>query len=202
MNRQNILMVASFLAVLGWSAYKPHDYLTWFLEVLPAVLALGLLIFFYKRFRFTPLVYWLIWVHAIVLVIGGHYTYAETPIGEWMKMIFNSTRNNYDKIGHFMQGFVPALVAKEILVRKKIVTGYGWMFFIVVSICLAASAMYELFEWGASELLGDDANDFLGTQGYKWDTQTDMALAFGGAILSLLLFRRMHDRQIKSISKP
>jgi putative membrane protein len=143
------------------------------------------------------MLYWLMWGHALILIIGGHYTYAETPIGEWMKMLFGGTRNNYDKIGHFVQGFVPAMIAREILIRKSIVKRGAWLFFIVVCICLAISALYELMEAGSSMIAGDAAEDFLGTQGYKWDTQTDMFLAMIGAIMAMILLKPAHDLQLK-----
>jgi putative membrane protein len=193
---QGFLTITFFLA-LAWSAYKPHDYFTWLLEVVPALVGFAVLALTYKRFQFTPMLYWLMWGHALVLIIGGHYTYAETPIGEWMKMLFGGTRNNYDKIGHFVQGFVPAMIAREILIRKNVVKRGAWLFFVVVSICLAVSAAYELVEAGMSMAAGGAADDFLGTQGYQWDTQTDMFLALIGAIIALVLLSHMHDMQLK-----
>ena len=148
----------------------------------------------YKRFRLTPLLYFFILLHCIVLMIGGHYTYAEVPFFE---NLFGAERNNYDKLGHFMQGFVPALLAREILLRKGVVNGRGWLNLVIISICLAFSALYELIEWWVAELTGEGAEAFLGTQGYVWDTQSDMALALLGAILSLLVLARLHDKQLK-----
>ena len=194
-----ILWLIIFSAVLIWSGIAPKDYLTWFLEVLPALLGLMILAVTYKKFRFTQLVYTLILIHCIILMVGGHYTYAEVPLFDWIKESFELERNNYDKVGHFVQGFVPALIAREILIRKAVVNGRGWLNFIVLCICLALSAFYEFIEWWVALLSGQAADAFLGTQGYVWDTQSDMALALSGAILSLLVFSRTHDRAIGRI---
>lgn len=148
----------------------------------------------YNKFRLTSLLYFLILLHCIVLLIGGHYTYAEVPFFEGL---FGYERNNYDKVGHFFQGFVPAIIAREILIRKHVVNGTAWLKFIVVSICLAFSAFYELIEWWVAAASGDDAVAFLGTQGYQWDTQSDMGLALLGAMLALLLLSKLHDKQLK-----
>src|SRR6185369_5401753 len=138
----------------------------------------------------------LLFVHALILMAGGHYTYAEVPLGFWMEKAFGFTRNNYDRIGHFAQGFVPAIIAREILIRLSVVRKRGWLFMIVVSICLAISALYELLEWRVSVMVGSAGDAFLGTQGDVWDTQEDMATALAGAIMALLLLSRVHDRQI------
>ena len=151
----------------------------------------------YRRFRFTNFVYGLIAVHAMILMIGGHYTYAEVPLFNWLRDMGIFTRNNYDKIGHFMQGFVPALVAREIILRNGVVKRGGWLFFIVISIALAISALYELFEWGVSVATGSAGDAFLGTQGYVWDTQSDMLFALVGALVALWLFSRLHDRALE-----
>ena len=188
-----------FFLVLAWSAWRPHDYPTWWLEVLPALIALLVLLLTRKRFPLTPLAYWLILFHALVLMVGGHYTYAEVPFGDWVAQLTGGTRNNYDKLGHFVQGFVPAIVAREILVRNRVIARRGWLSFIVVCICLAFSAFYELIEWWVALLSGEAAESFLGTQGYVWDTQSDMFLALVGACLSLVLFSRLHDRQIRDV---
>lgn len=192
--------VISFLAVLLWSAVAPHDYLTWALEVAPAVIGFMVVVATYNRFRLTPLSYVLILVHAIILMIGGHFTYAEVPlfdvIGDWL----DSGRNNYDKLGHFAQGFVPALLAREVLTRLRVISGAAWLNFFVVTFALALSAFYELIEWGVALVSGASAEAFLGTQGYVWDTQSDMAMALLGAILAVILLRRLQDRQIATWS--
>jgi putative membrane protein len=195
----NYSWFAIFFLVLAWSAWRPHDYPTWWLEVLPALIALLVLLLTRKKFPLTPLAYWLILFHALVLMVGGHYTYAEVPFGDWVAQLTGGARNNYDKLGHFVQGFVPAIVAREILVRNRVIVRRGWLSFIVVCICLAFSAFYELIEWWVALLSGEAAESFLGTQGYVWDTQSDMFLALVGACLSLVLFSRLHDRQILDV---
>ena len=191
--------LALFFLVLGWSAWNPHDRVTWWLEVLPALLALVVLAATRSRFPLTALCYWLILLHAVVLMVGGHYTYAEVPMGDWVMEWTGGSRNNYDKLGHFAQGFVPAIVAREILVRQRVVARRGWLSFLVVCVCLAISAFYELVEWWVALLSGEGAEAFLGTQGYAWDTQSDMFLALMGAVLALLLLSRLHDRQMKAL---
>ncbi|MEJ2034076.1 MAG: DUF2238 domain-containing protein [Deltaproteobacteria bacterium] len=190
-----------FFSVLAWSAIEPKDYFTWFLEVAPALIGLSVLAMTYERFHLTRLLYILILVHSIVLMVGGHYTYAEVPLFEYLKPVFGFTRNNYDKVGHFMQGFVPAIIAREILIRKSVVATRNWLNFIVVSVCLAISAFYELIEWAVAVATGDSADAFLGTQGYVWDTQTDMALALVGACVALVLLSKMHDRQLSQLAE-
>ncbi|MCB2190437.1 MAG: DUF2238 domain-containing protein, partial [Deltaproteobacteria bacterium] len=175
-NKLNLFYLLSFLALLIWSGISPYDRFTWLLEVLPALMGLAALALTYRRFRLTRLVYLLIWIHAIILVIGGHYTYARVPLFDWLSQALDLGRNNYDKLGHFAQGFIPAMVAREVLVRNRVVTNRGWLSLVVVSICLAISALYELIEWWTAVLTGTAAEDFLGTQGYVWDTQSDMAL--------------------------
>ena len=196
-----ILWLFIFLAVLIWSGINPKDTFTWLLEVLPALIALVLLIITRKSFRLTPLVYLLILVHSIILMIGGHYTYAEVPLFDTLGEYLGSTRNNYDKLGHFAQGFIPAMVAREILIRKRIVSGRGWLNFVIICICLAISAFYELIEWWVALLSDEAADSFLGTQGYVWDTQSDMAFALIGAITALALLARVHDRQLANLAK-
>ena len=188
-----------FTLVLIWSAINPKDYFIWFLEVLPALIALVLLLLTRKRFPLTQLVYSLILIHCIILMVGGHYTYAEVPLFDWLGEQFQMERNNYDKVGHFAQGFVPAIFAREILIRNAVVSGKKWLAFIVTSICLAMSALYELFEWWVALLSDEAAEAFLGTQGYVWDTQSDMGWALFGAIMALLLMSRVHDRQIAAL---
>jgi len=200
MNFKSLLWLALFFIMLGWSAWQPHDYPTWWLEVTPALVALLVLIVTRQRFPLTSLAYWLILVHSIILMVGGHYTYAEVPLGDWVRDLTGGTRNNYDKLGHLAQGFVPAIVAREILVRNRVVAVKGWLSFIVVCICLAISAFYELVEWWVALLSAEAADSFLGTQGYVWDTQSDMFLAMIGAILALVVFSRLQDRQIRSLA--
>mgnify|MGYP001612470121 FL=1 len=185
-----------FFLVLLWSGISPHDRFTWILEVFPAILGLGILITTYKQFQFTKLAYWLMLVHAIILMIGGHYTYAEVPLFNWIRDTFNLGRNHYDKVGHFAQGFVPAIIAREILIRKSPVKQGRWLSFTVICISLALSASYEFFEWWVSEITGTAAEAFLGTQGYVWDTQSDMFMALLGAITALSLLSRVHNRAI------
>lgn len=191
------LWIIIFLAVIIWSGINPKDQLTWFLEVLPAVIGAFLIALTYKSFRLTPMLYFLILLHCVVLMVGGHYTYAEVPLFDGL---FGSERNNYDKVGHFFQGFVPALLAREILIRKQVVNGRHWQNYIIVSIVLAFSAFYELIEWWVALLSGEDATAFLGTQGYVWDTQSDMAWALSAAICSLALLSKWHDRQLASLT--
>lgn len=191
------LWSAAFLAVLVWSAITPHDYPTWFLEVSPAVIAAAVLVYTRKTFPLTTLAYLLILAHAIILMVGGHYTYAEVPAFDWLADAFGQERNNYDKLGHFAQGFVPALVAREVLIRHHVIPDPRWRNFFTVCFCLAFSAFYELIEWWVALLSDEAAESFLGTQGYVWDTQSDMAWALAGAALSLLVLGRWHDRQLR-----
>jgi len=164
--------------------------------VTPAVIGLVVLLATRKSFPLTGLVYSLILVHCIILMVGAHYTYAEVPLFDWIQDVFGQTRNNYDKLGHFAQGFIPAMVAREVLIRKDVITGRAWLNFLVVCFCLALSAAYELIEWAVVEMTGGSAEAFLGTQGYIWDTQSDMAFALTGAIAALVLLGKLHDRQL------
>lgn len=190
------LWLVIFFAVLLWSVIEPKDLFTWFLEVFPALIALVVLAKTRHSFPLTPLLYQLILLHAIILMVGGHYTYAEVPLFEWFKEWFGATRNNYDKLGHLAQGFVPALVARELVIRKQIIRGRRWQHFFCVCTCLAISAVYELLEWGVAIATGEGAEAFLGTQGYEWDTQSDMFYALIGAVTALLTLSRYHDRQL------
>ncbi|MGB5472086.1 MAG: DUF2238 domain-containing protein [Gammaproteobacteria bacterium] len=183
--------------VLIWSAIEPADYFTWFLEVLPALIGLVVLLLTRRRFPLTGLAYALVLVHCIILMVGGHYTYAKVPLFDWLDTAFELGRNNYDKVGHFVQGFVPALLGREILLRKAVVNGRVWLNFFVLCFCLAFSAFYELVEWWVALLSDEAAEAFLGTQGYVWDTQSDMGWALLGAVLSLLVLSRYHDRQLQ-----
>jgi putative membrane protein len=190
----------TFLIVLIWSGIYPKDYLTWALEVSPAIIGFVVLAVTYRSFPLTPLAYILILVHCIVLMVGGHYTYAEVPLFDYLKPILGMERNNFDKLGHFLQGFVPALIAREILIRKAIIVLPKWRNFFVVCFCLAFSAFYELIEWAVATVSDTAADAFLGTQGYFWDTQSDMAFALVGAIAALTLLGRANDRQIQNLS--
>ncbi len=194
----NFTWLAIFFLVLAWSGWQPHDYPTWWLEVAPALIVLVVLAFTRKRFPLTPLSYWLILAHALILMVGGHYTYAEVPPGDWARDWLGGDRNNYDKLGHFVQGLVPAVVIREILVRNAVVAKRGWLSIIVICICLAISAFYELIEWWVALLSAEAADSFLGTQGYGWDTQSDMFLALVGASLAIILLGRVQDRQIRN----
>ena len=192
--------IAVYFMVLIWSGVHPKDTFTWFLEVVPALIGFLLIVLTYKRFPLTPLLYTLILIHMIILMVGGHYTYAEVPLFDTIKELLHQTRNNYDKVGHFMQGFMPAILAREILIRKQIVTASKlWLNYIILSIVLAFSAFYELIEWWVALSSGEDAEAFLGTQGYVWDTQSDMGYALMGGIVALLLLVRLHDRQLKKV---
>jgi putative membrane protein len=190
------LWVLIFSVALLWSAIHPHDYFTWFLEVMPALLGFIILAVTFRSFRFTRMVYWLMLMHSIILMIGGHYTYAEVPLFNWIRDIFHMSRNNYDKVGHFAQGFIPAMITREILIRKSPVKTGKWLFFIVVCICLSLSVLYEFIEWWVAVLTGTAAESFLGTQGYIWDTQSDMLLALIGAITALILLSKFHDKEL------
>jgi putative membrane protein len=191
-----IVWVIAYITILIWSAINPADYFTWFLEVAPALIGLAVLAFTYNQFRLTDLAYLLILIHCIILMVGGHYTYANVPLFNWIRDYFELERNNYDKIGHLAQGFIPAIIAREIFIRKSVINGTKWLSFLVVCFCLAFSALYELIEWWVAISTGESAEAFLGTQGYVWDTQSDMALALIGAVLSLGMLTKTHDRQL------
>lgn len=181
------------------SGTNPHDRFTWLLEVLPVIIGIMVLALTYRRYKFTTLCYLLITLHMIILMIGGHYTYARVPLFDWIRDTFELSRNHYDRVGHFMQGFVPAIIAREILLRKSPLKRGKLLAAIVASICLAISAFYELIEWWVALATGTAAEAFLGTQGDVWDTQWDMALALSGAVISLLLLSRVHDRYIRDL---
>jgi len=196
MNFKALIWVAVFLSVLAWSAIGPADRLTWWMEVIPAIAGFVILLMTRQRFPLTGMVYFLILIHAIILMVGGHYTYAEVPIGDWLNGLTGGERNDYDKLGHLAQGFIPVMIAREILIRNKVVAVRGWLTYLLLSIVLAFSAFYELIEWWAALLSAEAADAFLGTQGYVWDTQSDMLWALGGAILALLTLSKLHDRQL------
>lgn len=198
--RLTAILLALTLVILLWSNIAPKDRLTWFLEVAPVLIALPLLTYTRYSFPLTPLLYILIFIHAVILMIGGHYTYAETPLGFWLQELFDLQRNHYDRLGHFAQGFIPAILAREILLRKTTLVPGKMLFFIVTSICLAFSAFYEIIEWWTALLYGASAESFLATQGDVWDTQWDMFMALIGAISAQLLFSSLHDRQLKDLS--
>ncbi|CAG0951764.1 Inner membrane protein YjdF [Phycisphaerales bacterium] len=185
-------------ATLAWSGYHPKEAVTWVLEVSPAVAAMAVLWATYRRFPLTPLCYVLIALHALLLIVGGHYTYSEVPIGHWFREQFDLSRNHYDRLGHFVQGFVPAIAAREVLLRGTPLKRGGWLFFIIVSICVAIAAVYELLEWAVAVVEGGaTTQSFLGTQGDVWDTQKDIALCLVGAVAALLLLPWLHDRQLR-----
>ncbi|MEN6587154.1 MAG: DUF2238 domain-containing protein [Sulfuricella sp.] len=191
----------SVLAVLAWSGWHPKDTFTWFLEVAPVLVGLPLLVLTFRRFPLTSLAYALLALHAVILMVGGHYTYAEMPLFNWLRDTFELSRNHYDRVGHVAQGFVPAIVAREILLRRSPLRPGKWLFFLVSSVCLAISACYEFVEWWVALASGDEAVAFLATQGDVWDTQWDMFLALCGALASQLLLARWHDRQLEGLSK-
>lgn len=195
------LWLLIFAAVLVWSGINPKDQFTWFLEVLPALIGIVVLSFTLKKHPLTPLLYLLILIHCVILMVGGHYTYAEVPLFDQLAEFMASDRNNYDKVGHFAQGFIPAMIAREILIRAHAVNSRGWLNTFVISFCLAFSAFYELIEWWVAELTGESAEAFLGTQGYAWDTQSDMFLALIGAVCALLLLSSLHDKQLKHLRR-
>jgi putative membrane protein len=194
------LYSAALILLLAVSGYKPFDLATWVMEVAPVVIVLIVLWISRQRFPLTPLLYALIFIHAAVLMLGGHYSYARVPLGDWMRDAFNLARNPYDGIGHFAQGFIPAIAARELLLRHTKLERGGWLFVIVTAVCLAISALYELIEWGAAVALGQGAEEFLGTQGDPWDTQKDMALAWIGAMAAQGLLARWHDRQLAALN--
>jgi len=210
MDRRLLWFVGLLLPVLAWSAVRPHDYFTWFLEVVPIFIGLPIAFAVQRRFPLSTLLLVLLWMHSVILIVGGHYTYARVPLGDWAMEWFGWTRNNYDKIGHFAQGFVPAVLVREILLRTSPLGGpfdsapgglarrapSRWLGFLSGSVCLAFSAFYELVEWWVALATGENAEDFLGTQGYAWDTQSDMGWALLGAIAALLLLARWHDRSL------
>lgn len=196
--RWHAAVLVAVLAILAWSAWMPKDRFTWLLEIAPVPIAGALIAFAYPRWRFTPLVLSLIAIHAAILMVGGKYTYAEVPLFNQLRDEFGLTRNYYDRVGHFAQGFVPAMVAREILLRHAVVKSRGWLFFVITCICLAVSALYELIEWWVAVASGTAAEAFLGTQGDVWDTQWDMFFALCGAIAAQLLLGRWHDAQMRS----
>lgn len=194
--KKYIFLIILFISTFILSAINPKDYFTWMLEVFPAVIGFILLIFTFKKFQFTYLTYVFILIHCIILFVGGHYTYAEVPLFDFIKDIFHQDRNNYDKIGHFAQGFVPAMITREILIRKNIVSSNNWLSVFTVSICMSISVLYEFLEWGVALGTGESADAFLGSQGDVWDTQADMLYATIGAICMILLLGKIQRKTI------
>jgi putative membrane protein len=199
MTKYQKILLGTVTAIFIWSAINPHDYFTWFLEVVPAIMGFILLAATYKNFRFSNVTYTLIALHAVILMVGGHSTYAEVPLFNWLRDIGIFERNNYDKIGHLAQGFIPAIVAREILLRTSPLKPGKWLNFIVVSITGLITALYEIIEWLVAVAVGSAGDAFLGTQGYIWDTQSDMALCLLGAILALVLLTKFHNKQLQKI---
>lgn len=199
--REALVLLAIVVAALVVSGIGPADRGTWVLETFPVFVVAPLLWLTWSRFRLTPLAYRLIALHALILILGAHYTYAKTPLGFWLQDAFGFARNPYDRIGHLAQGFIPAIAAREILLRRSPLEPGKWLFFIVCCVCLAISAFYEFLEWWAALALGEDADAFLATQGDPWDTQWDMFLALVGAIASQLVFARLHDRQLARLAR-
>jgi len=197
--RELAALAALLLGVMAWSWQQPADRLTWWLEAAPVLLALPLLLATRRRFPLTRLAYWLILAHSIILLVGAHYTYAQVPLGFWMQEALNFSRNHYDRIGHLAQGFIPALLAREVLLRNRVLAPGGWLFFLICCFVLALAATYELLEWWTAVIAEQGAIAFLGTQGDPWDTQWDMLLALLGGIAAQLLLRRIHDRQLARV---
>jgi len=193
------ILVLLFFSGLIASAIAPHDYFTWILEVFPALLGFVALVITFKRFRFTYFTYLMILLHCFVLFIGGHYTYALVPLFDWVKEVFHQARNNYDKVGHFMQGFVPAIITRELFIRQNIVYKPNWLAILTVCVCTTISVLYEFIEWFVSVVSGSSGDSFLGTQGDIWDTQSDMLFAMIGATCMVILFAGLQDKQIKQI---
>ncbi len=198
-----VILLGLGVLALGVSAYQPADAFTWVLEVFPAILGTAAMIATYRKFPLTNLLYSLIFVHALILMLGGHYTYAKVPLGYWMEQWFGFARNHYDRIGHFAQGFVPAIIARELLIRNRVVNASrsGWLGLVIVLCCLGVSAIYELIEWGTAVGTGSAADAFLGTQGGVWDSQKDMLVAGIGALTAILTLSRVHDRALRSVSQ-
>lgn len=195
----HMILGTSLLLIFIWSAVNPRDMHVWFMEVLPVTAGVALVLLTYNRFRLTTLVYFLVWIDVVIVLIGGHYTYANMPLFDWLQKHFDLARNYYDRFGHFFQGVLLAILAREVLLRKTALKRGWWLFFICVSISLAASAFYELQEWIAAEIFGNGAVQFLATQGDEWDTQWDMFMALCGAAAALLTLSNLHDDQLKDI---
>lgn len=193
------ILLSLFFIGLILSGIAPHDYFTWFLEVFPAIIGFFILLFTFRQFKFSDLTYSLILVHCYILFIGGHYTYAEVPLFNWIQDILHQSRNNYDKVGHLAQGFIPALIVRELFIRLNIVKLGSWLSFLTVCVCITISVLYEFLEWFVAIISGQSADSFLGTQGYVWDTQSDMLYATIGAICMIIFLSKIQDRQINKI---
>ncbi|MCQ2015222.1 DUF2238 domain-containing protein [Clostridium butyricum] len=198
--RFHLILLVMLLSILIWSVIEPKDLFIWFLEVLPVIIGVSVLICIYAKYRFSNFIYVLITIESIILIVGGHYTYAEMPIFNWIRDTFDLSRNYYDRLGHFMQGFIPAMIAREIIIRNKVINKKKYLSFIVICICLAISASYELIEFVVAKLTGNAADAFLGTQGDVWDTQWDMLMALIGSVTSLSLFSRYHDKKLTQLN--
>lgn len=194
------LLIALFFIGLIISGIHPHDYFTWILEVFPAIIGFLVLLFTYKKFKFSDFTYIFILIHCYILFVGGHYTYAEVPLFEWIKEVFHQSRNNYDKVGHFMQGFIPAMIVREMFIRLEIVKHGRWLTFLIVCVCISISVFYEFIEWFVAVVSGQSAESFLGTQGYAWDTQSDMLYALIGAVCMILFMSGIQDKQLNKLS--
>lgn len=197
--RKYWVLIILFLVGLVVSGIQPHDYFTWFLEVFPAILGFLVLAFSFRRFRFSYLTYGFILIHCYILFVGGHYTYAEVPLFDWVKEVFDQSRNNYDKVGHFAQGFVPAMIIRELYTRLNVAKSCNWTAFLTVCTCVTISVLYEFLEWAVAVSSGQSAEAFLGTQGYVWDTQSDMLWATIGAITMVALFSKVQDKSINKL---
>jgi len=197
--RKYWILIMIFFAGLIWSGIRPHDYFTWMLEIFPAVAGFVILALTFKKFQFTYLTYIFIVIHCYILFVGGHYTYAEVPLFDWVREVFHQSRNNYDKVGHFAQGFIPAMIVRELFIRKAVVKKGGWMSFLTVCVCLSISALYEFIEWLVAILSGESAESFLGTQGYIWDTQSDMLYAAIGAVCMVVLLGGIQNREVRKL---
>jgi len=195
------IFIGLFLIGFIVSGFQPHDYFTWILEVFPSIIGLIVLTITFRKFRFTDLAYVLILLHCYILFVGGHYTYAEVPLFDWIRDSLHQSRNNYDKVGHFAQGFVPAVIVREIFIRKAIVKKGAWLSLLTICVCLSISVFYEFLEWFVAISSGQSADSFLGTQGDVWDTQSDMFMAFIGATCMTILVARIHDHQIRKAGK-
>ena len=196
----HLILLAILLSILIWSVINPKDLFTWFLEDLPVLIGVMVLIYIYPKYKFSNFVYVLITIEAIILIVGGHYTYAEMPVFNWVRDTFGLSRNYYDRLGHFAQGFIPAIIAREVLIRNEVISKKKYLFFIVICICLAISASYELIEFGVAKFTGNSAEAFLGTQGDIWDTQWDMLMALIGSITSLSLLSTYHDKKLNQLN--
>jgi putative membrane protein len=197
--RLHVALLAAVGMVFVWSAIEPHDYFTWFMEVFPAIIGAAILFWTYRTFPLTHLAYTLIAIHMIILMVGGHYTYAEVPLFNWIRDNFHLARNHYDRVGHFAQGFVPAIITREILLRRTPLLPGAWLNFLTITVCQAISAWYEFIEWWTAVAGGAKSDAFLGTQGDPWDTQWDMFTCLIGVTVALLTIRKLHDRQLRSI---